>query len=218
MRSNHWAMGLALVAGVALGSGVVAGQAPNMAHTHIGHVMTSFGDTPDKAGLLPTTAAEAATAAQHAALGAKAAANLMAMQLHAGHVIQCIDPTIVAMGPCKGYGVKKGATAALNHVGLAAKADTASAGVKTHTTHVSASLENTIKRADEVVSTAQKVRAATTAEQAAPLAAELQKQTEQLTAGVDANSDGTIGWQAGEGGIAAATTHMQLMMKGEGLQ
>jgi len=217
MRSNHWAIGLALVAGLALGSGVVAGQAPNMAHTHIGHVMTSFGDTPDKAGLLPTTAAEAATAAQHAALGAKASGNLMAMQLHAGHVIQCIDPSIVAMGPCKGYGVKKGATAALNHVGLAAKADTASAGVKTHTTHVSASLENTIKRAAEAVATAQKIRAATTAEQAAPLAAELQKQTEQLTAGVDANNDGTIGWQAGEGGITAAMTHMQLMMKGEGL-
>ena len=218
MRSNHWAIGLALVAGVALGSGIAAAQAPNMAHTHIGHVMTSFGDTPDKAGLLPTAAAEAATAAQHAALGAKAAANLMAMQLHAGHVIQCIDPSIVAMGPCKGYGVKKAATAALNHIGLAAKADAASAGVKTHTTHVSASLENTIKRADEVVATAQKIRAATTAEQAAPLAAELQKQTEQLTAGVDANNDGTIGWQAGEGGLTAATTHMHLMMKGEALE
>jgi len=217
MSTNHLAMALAVVAGVTLATGVVRGQAPNMAHTHIGHVMTSFGDTPDKAGLLPTTAAEAATAAQHAALGAKASANLMAMQLHAGHVIQCIDPSIVAMGPCKGYGVKKGATAALNHIGLAAKADTASAGVKTHTTHVSASLENTIKRADEVVATAQKIRAATTAEQAAPLAAELQKQAEQLTAGVDANNDGTIGWQAGEGGIAVATTHMQLMMRGEGL-
>jgi hypothetical protein len=218
MRSNHLAMALALVAGVALATGVVRAQAPNMAHTHIGHVMTSFGDTPDKAGLLPTAAAEAATAAQHAALGAKASTNLMAMQLHAGHVIQCIDPSIVAMGPCKGYGVKKGATAALNHIGLAAKADTASAGVKTHTTHVSASLENTIKRADEAVATAQKIRAATTAEQAAPLAAELQKQTEQLTAGVDANNDGTIGWQAGEGGLAVATTHMHLMMKGEGLE
>ena len=218
MRSNYWAMGLALVAGVAFGSGIVAGQAPNMAHTHIGHVMTSFGDTPDKAGLLPTASAEAATAAQHAALGAKAAGNLMAMQLHAGHVIQCIDPAIVAMGPCKGYGVKKGATAAMNHVGLAAKADTASAGVKTHTTHVSTSLENTIKRADEVVATAQKLRAATTAEQAAPLAADLQRMTAELSAGADGNKDGAIGWQAGEGGLAVATTHMQLMMKGEGIQ
>ena len=218
MRSNDWAMGLAIAAGVVLGAGVVGAQAPNMAHTHIGHVMTSFGDTPDKAGLLPTASAEAATAAQHAALGAKASANLMAMQLHAGHVIQCIDPSIVAMGPCKGYGVKKAATAAINHVGLAAKADTASAGVKTHTTHVTTSLENTVTRADEVVAAAQKLRAATTAEQAAPLAADLQRMTAELSAGADGNKDGTIGWQAGEGGLTVATTHMQLMMKGEGIQ
>ena len=151
-------------------------------------------------------------------MGAKASGNLMAMQLHAGHVIQCIDPSIVAMGPCKGYGVKKAATAAMNHINMAAKVETASAGVKTHATHVSTALDNTIKRADEAVATAQKIRAATTAEQAAPLAAELQKQTEQLTAGVDANGDGAIGWQAGEGGIATATTHMHLMMKGEGLE
>lgn len=217
MRSNYWGLGLALCAGVAFASGGVAGQA-NMAHTHIGHVMTSFGDTPDKAGLLPTASAEATTAANHAALGAKASGNLMGMQLHAGHVIQCIDPSIVAMGPCKGYGVKKGATSAMNHVGLAAKAETASAGVKTHTTHVTASLENTIKRADEVVATAQKIRAATTAEAAAPLAADLQRQTAELSAGVDANKDGNVGWQVGEGGLGTATTHMQLMMKGEGIQ
>jgi hypothetical protein len=218
MRSNLPATALAVVVGVVVGSGLAAAQAPNMAHTHIGHVMTSFGDTPDKAGLLPTASAEAATAAQHAALGAKASTNLMAMQLHAGHVIQCIDPAIVAMGPCRGYGVKKAATAAMNHIGMAAKADTASAGVKTHTTHVTTALDNTIKRADAVVAAAEKVRAATTAEQAAPLAAELQKLAGQLSAGVDANGDGQIGWQAGEGGLAAATTHMQLMMKGENIQ
>ena len=175
MRSNCFALGLAIAAGVALGAGVVGGQAPNMAHTHIGHVMTSFGDTPDKAGLLPTASAEAATAAQHAALGAKASTNLMSMQNHAGHVIQCIDPAIVAMGPCKGYGVKKAATA-------------------------------------------QKLRAATTAEQAAPLAADLQRLSAELSAGADGNKDGNIGWQAGEGGLTVATTHMQLMMKGEGIQ
>lgn len=212
MRSIYWGIALAVVSAPALA------QAPNMAHTHIGHVMTSFGDTPDKAGLLPTTMAEAATAAQHAGLGAKATTNLMAMQLHAGHVIQCIDPTIVAMGPCKGYGVKKGATAAMNHVGLAAKVETASAGVKTHSTHVSTSLDNTIKRADEAVATAQKIRAATTAEQAAPLAADLQRMTAELTSGVDANKDGAVGWQAGEGGLQQADQHMHLMMKGEALE
>ena len=39
---------------------------------------------------------------------------------------------------------------------------------------------------------------------------------EQLYAGVDANEDGRVGWQAGEGGLQQAEMHMQLMLKGEG--
>jgi hypothetical protein len=35
---------------------------------------------------------------------------------------------------------------------------------------------------------------------------------------VDANNDGQITWQAGEGGLAQAQAQMALMMKGEGLQ
>ena len=31
------------------------------------------------------------------------------------------------------------------------------------------------------------------------------------------NNDGSIGWQTGEGGLAQARTHMDLMVKGEGL-
>jgi hypothetical protein len=34
---------------------------------------------------------------------------------------------------------------------------------------------------------------------------------------MDANKDGSIGWQTGEGGLAQAQTHMGLMMKAEGM-
>ena len=47
--------------------------------------------------------------------------------------------------------------------------------------------------------------------------AELIAQTNNISNGLDANKDGTIGWQAGEGGLAQANQHMMLMMKGEGL-
>ena len=46
---------------------------------------------------------------------------------------------------------------------------------------------------------------------------ELTYLTEQIAAGVDANNDGQVGWQTGEGGLRQAQTHMRLMMKGEGL-
>jgi len=39
----------------------------------------------------------------------------------------------------------------------------------------------------------------------------------QLIPGVDANKDGRVSWEAGEGGLEQAQAHMQLMKKGEGL-
>ena len=57
----------------------------------------------------------------------------------------------------------------------------------------------------------------TSAAEAAPLVTEVIAQTNNISNGLDANKDGTIGWQAGEGGLAQANQHMMLMMKGEGL-
>jgi hypothetical protein len=37
----------------------------------------------------------------------------------------------------------------------------------------------------------------------------------QLTAGVDANADGRIGWDAQEGGLQQAQQHLLLMVNGE---
>lgn len=218
MRTNtRFTFGLALLATGLWLSASLAGQQANMAHTHIGHVMTSFKDTPNQQGLLPAAIAEAKIAAQHAGLAAKVSDNLDGMKLHAGHVIHAVDPSIELKGPGLGYGVKRGAAGALQHVGFAANAAEASANVKTHAMHVSASLNNVIKRADELVSLAQRIRAATSAAEAAQLVSQLNTLAGQLSAGVDANTDGQVGWQTGEGGLQQAEQHMGLMKKGEGL-
>ena len=73
------------------------------------------------------------------------------------------------------------------------------------------------KWTDAAVATAQKIRAATTAAAAAPLVTELIQQLAAITSGMDANKDGKIGWQTGEGGLEQAQMHMGFMMKGEGL-
>jgi hypothetical protein len=190
----------------------------NPAHTHIGHVMTTWKDTPSMMGFLPAAVADAKVAAAHAGLAAKSPDNLDAMKMHAGHVLNALDPTLMAKGPGSGYGVKKAAAGALQHIGFAAKAETASAAVKTHATHVSASLDDVIKWTDEAIGTAQKIQASTSAPEAAKLVTQLVEQTNAIANGIDANKDGTIGWQTGEGGLAQAQTHMALMMKAEGLQ
>ncbi len=223
MKRNHCSIIAAAFAAFAL-SVTVSGQRgekpptekPNPVHTHIGHVMTAWKEVPTGQGFLPVAVGDAKIALVHAGYMQKAT-DLDAIKLHAGHVLNALDPTIEPKGPGS-FGVKRAAAGAMTHAQNAAKSEGASKGVLTHTEHVSASLENVGHWTDEAVATAQKIRAATSAAEAAPLITQLLTQLNTIANGVDANKDGTIGWQIGEGGLAQAQQHMGLMMKGEGLQ
>ena len=196
---------------------VVSAQTPAGVKTHIGHVMTMFNGTPMDQGLLPTAVAEAKIAAQHAALAMKASGNLDQMKLHAGHVLHALDPSIEPKGPGLGYGVKRAAQGVAQHVGLAAKVEGASKGIMTHSNHVATSANNVVKWADELIGVAREIRAASNAAQVNAPLPHLNAVAQQLYAGVDANRDGNVGWQEGEGGLQQAEMHMGLMMKSEGL-
>jgi hypothetical protein len=183
---------------------------------HIGHVMTRFGNTPDSQGLLPTAMAEAKVAAQHAALAAQSPDNLSAMKLHAGHVLHAVAPRGDEGGPGLGYGVKRAAEGVVQHIGLAAGGDGASDNIKTHAQHVTASAKTVVMRVDVIVELVQEIRGASTAGVAAEAAAKLDAVVAALTTGEDANGDGRVGWQEGEGGLDQAQRHMELMVRGEG--
>ena len=226
MKTTYAGIGAVVAMAAALGSGTLAAQArgekpqstpQNPVHNHIGHVMTSWTDTPGAQGVLPIAIADAKVAATHAGYMQKAAGNLDSIKLHAGHVLNALDPSLEAKGPGSGYGVKRAAAGAAQHIEFAAKTEGASKGVQTHAGHVTASLADVTQWTDAAIATAQKIRSATSASEAAPLVAELVAQTASISNGIDTNKDGTIGWQAGEGGLAQANQHMMLMMKGEGL-
>lgn len=182
--------------------------------THIGHVVNSFGDTPDKMGLLPVAFAEARTAQQHATLGMKAA-NLDGMKLHAGHVINAMDPTIVAAGPGLGYGMKKAALGVATHIELAAKAPGASANVILHAAHIAMAARNAAEKADSIIALAKEVQAATTMQDAAKLLSQIVSLCDQAIAGVDSKGDGRVTWQTG--GLQQAQEHVDLMLAAEKL-
>ena len=210
-------LSFAVVAAGLIGGGTIVAEQANMAHAHMGHVMDMWKDTPDQQGFLPTAIAEAQVAARHAELAAKSADNLDGMKLHAGHVLHAVDPSIEPDGPGGGYGVKRAAMGVAQHINLAAKADGASANVKTHSTHVSTSANNTVARADEIVALAQQIQGSSSVAEAAKLSERLATLASQLVAGADANGDGQIGWQENEGGLEQANQHMGFMKKGEGL-
>lgn len=213
MRATAFAV---LVLALVLTGANAAAQA-NPVHTHMGHVTDGFRDTPNGAGFLPTAIAEANIAAQHATLGARDLANLQAMKTHSGHVLHALDPTVVTSGPGQGYGVKRATEMSITHLNMAIAAAGPTGNVPTHGLHVTTALRNTSERVTRAIELAQQIQAASTAEAAAPIMTELQTLTEQLVAGADANGDGQIGWQAGEGGLGVAEQHMNFMRRGEGL-
>ena len=170
------------------------------AHLHLGHVMTNWRDTPGSVGFLPAAISEAKVAVNHARLAERDPKNLDDMKLHAGHVINALDPSVEPKGPGAGYGVKKAVAGALQHLDFAAKADGASGSVKTHAAHVSASLTDAAQWTDQAIALAQKIRAAASAADAAPLVSNLIALTTQI---VD--------------GLSQSQTEMASMMKGEGI-
>ena len=170
------------------------------AHLHIGHVMTNWRDTPGTRGFLPVAIDEARVAVLHARLAAKGA-SLDDIKLHAGHVLHALDPAVEPKGPGAGYGVKKAAAGALQHLDFATKADGATASITTHGAQVSSSLSNVVQWVDQAVATAQKIRMATDAAEASGSAAELVAVTQRIS----------------DEGLQPAQTHMTMMLKAEGL-
>lgn len=188
----------------------------NPVRTHFGHLMTGFNGTPDGQGLLPTAVAEAKVVSQHAALAVKSANNLDMMKVHAGHVLHALDPGEAASGPGLGYGLKKAALAVVTHIELAAKVQAVSNNVTTHAVHIAVAARNTVQRADQILALAKQIQAASSATEAAELVTKLNTLAEQLITGADANGDGRIGWQEGEGGLEHVEQHINLMMQAEG--
>jgi hypothetical protein len=168
-------------------------------HSHLGHVMVAWKDTPGTVGLLTVALSDNRVAAAHALLTSKST-SLDDLKLHAGHVLHALDPALEPKGPASGYGVKKAATGAIQHVGFAAAADTASATLKSRAAVVTARLTDTTALVDRAIGVAQNVRAATSPADAGVLARDLLTLTTEIASGLD-----------------AAQQEMRAIMKAEGL-
>jgi hypothetical protein len=173
------------------------------AHLHLGHVMTNWRDTPGARGFLPVAVDESRVAALHAGLAAKSAGvqNIDDVRLHAGHVLNALDPAVEPKGPGAGYGVRKAVAGALQHLELAAHAEGATSAVVTHAAVASSSLANVLQLVDQAVAVAQKLRAATDMREAAAPAADLVALTRNIS----------------DQGLREAQTELELILKAEGI-
>ncbi|MET0215140.1 MAG: hypothetical protein ABW292_19170 [Vicinamibacterales bacterium] len=188
------------VTGVLTDKGIVVSRIePPLVHAHIGHVMIAWRDTPGQVGLLTIAQSDTRIAAAHALLLSKSS-SLDDMKLHAGHILHALDPTLEKAGPASGYGAKKAAAGAMQHVGFTAAVDNASATVKSHASTVTATLTEAIAAIDRGIAAAQKVQAATAPGETAASIRELQSVIEEIGRGLQQSEQ-----------------EMRVMMKAEGL-
>ena len=211
MRVLGYGMALALAVGL---SGTALAQ-QKASHLHMDHVLKSWNDTPEQQGLLETAQAEVAIAVQHIGFALSKPGDLENIKLHATHVINALDPTVIAKGPGMGYGVKKAAAGVAAHVGFAAGSEDASKNVTLHAVHVAASANNVVEWVDVAVALAQGVGKQSTAGNALAEAKKVQSVLTKIVDGFDENKDGSISWKKGEGGLAQDVQHMGFMVTGE---
>lgn len=186
--------------------------------TPVWSILNEWPETPDGRGLLPTAVSEAQVATQHAGLAAGSPESLEQMQVHARHVLHAVDPAEIAEGPGLGYGVRRASADVAAQIALAAGAEGASENVRTSTGEIAILARNTLARADEMVALVKAIDGSASAVEAAPLTERLYVLARQLTSGSDANGDGEIGPQPGEGGLLQIEASIGTMLNGEGLR
>jgi hypothetical protein len=102
------------------------------------------------------------------------------MKLHAGHVLHALDPSIEKTGPASGYGAKRAAAGAMQHVGFTAAVDNASTTVKDYAGKANATLTDAIAAIDRGIASAQKARASASAGEAAASVRDLTATVEDI--------------------------------------
>lgn len=111
-------------------TGCVSVVRPTIAHVHVGHAITGWADTPERAGLLVVAERDAATAAEHARYAIEGAAELATLRMHIVHVVQSVDPTVETEGPGSGYGLARALQGTADHLRFAAESSDASQNLK----------------------------------------------------------------------------------------
>ena len=197
------------------GGPVVTSDRP-LPPTHVGHVATGFGATPDGQGLLATATTEAGIAMLHANFAAGDLSDLGGIQRHAGHVLHALASPTGSRGPGLGSGLIRAIEGVATHIEMAARVSDASQGVETHASHVAMIARTVGERAEEAAEVARRLQVATSIRRASPLVAQLRLLIYQIVEGGDTNGDGDLSL-AGEAGLQQLEGYLYLILEAEGV-
>lgn len=186
-----------------------ASHPPTIAHTHLGHAITSWVDTPGKKGLLVVaedSAQRALDAAQHAA---SPDADLATIKGWVHKAVDATTPPEADPGDPPNYGVLNALQGAVDHVQFAAESDDASANVRAGAAPFARNAHGVIERCELVGALGGDILGSSSREVASQLSGELVKLTRANIFGEDSDGDGVIGSTPQEYGLRQLRSELQ---------
>lgn len=199
-------------------TGGCAVKMPTIAHTHIGHTITVWQDTPDQMGLLVVAEKKAQEASEHAGRAITDGGDIDAVKSAVSKVLIATDPqstrsTAIKVGPP--YGLKQALTGSVDHITFAANADDATANLKEFAALFSGNSAAVIERCDLITVLGEDIGASSSSEEADILAHEIFNLTQANLSGVDSNGDGIVGNSPEEYGLRQLRAELDAMLARE---
>ena len=172
--------------------------------------------TPGNVGFLRLAEIEAASASEQADK-ALAAEDLETMRTHLRKLLTALDPRTEASESVSRTGLIY-ATAAINaNLSIAQQMEEASVNLRTQAGRAIVASDNVIEWSQGLADTTRAALQFQSLEPAREMMASARGSLNHIIYGKDANGDGKIGWQKGEGGLQQVREYVEYLAKGEGL-
>jgi hypothetical protein len=180
---------------------------PTIAHVHIGHAVTGVHVTPGQKGYFQ----QAEERAREAADKARTAAASRDLEVIKGGVA-----SIIAATESKElFGLKHALVMSANHISFAATSPDASLNLQQAAPVFAKDIAHVVERCELIALLGRDVAASASVDEAAVLAAEIQKLTDANLSGLDADGDGKAGTTPAEFGVVQLRAALDAMVARE---
>ncbi|MCP3870966.1 MAG: hypothetical protein GY703_23290 [Gammaproteobacteria bacterium] len=214
---KHSGLSILLILLVLVSTGCTM-KSPSIAHTHVGHALTAWQNTPDQKGLLVVAEDQAREAAEAADQLSSQGTDLAGIKTELDKIMNANDPQNTDSAAIKAeppYGVKQAVVGAVDHITFAANSADATPNLKQFVPGFSENSTAILERCDLITVLGEDIRASQSAEEAEILAQEVISLAKSNLMGNDEDNDGVIGNTPEEYGVLQLRADLETMLERE---